>query len=177
MGKPKDQSKKMKVKGRALDRGSEKNNLEFYTTLMKLRYQHSLPKEKRDTDEVIICRIENAEGTGNFRLWSKEGRKYFGGCPGNLVLESMIGQLVKFKIEHIPSQPLVLVLLYEGKALKKPEILCLLSDPDSDVKTERLKLLEAVGVEFIAQDNYEFEKGEDETFHGASDSDVDADDL
>jgi hypothetical protein len=181
MTKSKDPKKKMKVKGRALERGSSNNDKEFMQILQKLREQKTLPENKRDTDQVILCRIENMEGSGNFHLWSKEEREYFGGCPGNLVLENMIGQLVKFKIHDIASQPLVLVLLIDGKVDKKPEILALVSDPDPDVKRQRLELLKEVGVLFSLKDEgYEFERTEgdtDEVFGADSDSEVRLDDL
>jgi hypothetical protein len=110
------------------------------------------------------------EGTGNFHLWSKEAREYFGACPGNLVLESMIGQLVKQRIPDISGQPLVLVALIDGKTEKKPEILALISDPDPVIKQQRLSLLKEVGIEFVIEgDDYEFEKAEE--------SEVEFDDL
>jgi len=170
MPKPKDPKKKMKVKGRALERGPLKNDIEFAKIMATLRYQKSLPKEKRDTDVVIICRVENMEGTGNFHLWSKEGREYFGACPGNLVLESMIGQLVKQRIPDISGQPLVLVALIDGKTEKKPEILALISDIDPVIKQQRMILLKEVGIEFtIENDDYEFDKAEE--------SEIEFDDL
>ncbi len=170
MPKTKDPKKKMKVKGRAMERGPLKNDIEFAKIMVTLRYQKSLPKEKRDTDDVIICRVENMEGTGNFHLWSKEGREYFGACPGNLVLENMVGQLVKQRIPDISGQPLVLVALIDGKTEKKPEILALISDPDPEIKEQRMFLLKDVGIEFvIKEEGYEFEKAEE--------SDIDFDDL
>jgi len=170
MAKSKDQSKKMKVKGRAMERGPINNDSTFRETIQKLRVQKSLPKEKRDTDDVIICRVENMEGAGNFRLWSKEAREYFGGCPGNLVLENMIGQLVRMRIPDIASQPLVLVVLIDGKTEKRPEIIALISDSDPDIKRQRLALLEGVDIQFTLQeDGYEFDK--------ESVSDVEFDDL
>jgi len=170
MPKTKDPKKKMKVKGRALERGPLKNDIEFAKIMENLRYQKSLPKEKRDTDDVIICRVENMEGTGNFHIWSKEDREYFGACPGNLVLESMIGQLVKQRIPDISGQPLVLVALIDGKTEKKPEILALISDIDPVIKQQRMALLKEVGIEFtIKNDDYEFDKAEE--------SDIEFDDL
>jgi len=171
MPRTKDPKKKMKVKGRALERGPLKNDIEFAKIMENLRYQKSLPKEKRDTDDVIICRVENMEGTGNFHIWSKEGREYFGACPGNLVLESMIGQLVKQRISDISGQPLVLVALIDGKTEKRPEILALISDIDPVIKEQRLILLKEVGIEFRIEngEDYEFEKGEE--------SEVEFDDL
>ena len=159
MPKPKDPKKKMKVKGRALERGPLKNDIEFAKIMATLRYQKSLPKEKRDTDVIIICRVENMEGTGNFHLWSKEGREYFGACPGNLVLENMVGQLVKQRIPDISGQPLVLVALIDGKTEKKPEIMALISDPDQVIKEQRVSLLKEVGIEFtIKEEGYDFDR-------------------
>jgi hypothetical protein len=170
MPRTKDPKKKMKVKGRALERGPLKNDIEFAKIMENLRYQKSLPKEERDTDDVIICRVENMEGTGNFHLWSKEGREYFGACPGNLVLESMIGQLVKQRIPDISGQPLVLIALIDGKTEKKPEILALISDIDPVIKQQRMILLKEVGIEFtIENDDYEFDKAEE--------SEIEFDDL
>lgn len=181
MTKSKDPKKKMKVKGRAMERGSGNNEKEFMKILQKLREQKTLPENKRDTDQVILCRIENMEGAGNFHLWSKEEREYFGACPGNLVLENMIGQLVKFKIHDIASQPLVLVLLIDGKVDKKPEILALVSDPDPELKRQRLELLKEVGVLFsIKDEGYEFERTEadkDGVFGSDSESELGLDDL
>jgi hypothetical protein len=172
MPKPKDPKKKMKVKGRALERGPLKNDIEFAKIMATLRYQKSLPKEKRDTDDVIICRVENMEGTGNFHLWSKEGREYFGACPGNLVLESMIGQLVKQRIPDISGQPLVLVALIDGKTEKKPEILALISDQDQVIKEQRVSLLKEVGIEFIIkEEGYDFDR------EGVPEEVIDFDDL
>jgi hypothetical protein len=159
MPKPKDPKKKMKVKGRALERGPLKNDIEFAKIMATLRYQKSLPKEKRDTDVIIICRVENMEGTGNFHLWSKEGREYFGACPGNLVLENMVGQLVKQRIPDISGQPLVLVALIDGKTEKKPEIMALISDADQVIKEQRVSLLKEVGIEFtIKEEGYDFDR-------------------
>jgi hypothetical protein len=172
MPKPKDPKKKMKVKGRALERGPLKNDIEFEKIMKSLLFQKSLPKEKRDTDDVIICRVENMEGTGNFHLWSKEGREYFGACPGNLVLESMIGQLVKQRIPDISGQPLVLVVLINGKTEKKPEILALISDIDPVIKQQRMSLLKEVGIEFVIQDeDYEFDRED------VPEADIEFDDL
>lgn len=172
MPKTKDPKKKMKVKGRALERGPLKNDIEFEKIIKNLIYQKSLPTEKRDTDDVIICRVENMEGTGNFHLWSKEGREYFGACPGNLVLESMIGQLVKQRIPDISGQPLVLVALIDGKTEKKPEILALISDIDPVIKQQRMSLLKEVGIEFAIQDEgYEFDRED------VPEADVEFDDL
>jgi hypothetical protein len=162
MPKSKDPKKKLKVKARALNRGPEKNDQDFEEILKKLAIQRELPLPERDTDELIICRVENMEGAGNFHLWSKEDREYYGGCPGNLVLENMVGQLVKFRIYDIPSQPLVLVLLINGKTVKKPEIVAILSDEDPVIKAQRLDRLEKLGIVFrLQEDKYEFEKGED----------------
>lgn len=161
MAKSKDPKKKLKVKARALERGPEKNDKDFEDIIKKIAIQRELPPQQ-DTDELIICRVENMEGTGNFHLWSKEGREYYGGCPGNLVLENMVGQLVRFRIYDIPSQPLVLVLLINGKTVKKPEIVAIISDEDPEVKAHRLYSLEKHAIFFTSQeDKYEFDKGED----------------
>ena len=173
MPKSKDPKKKLKVKARALERGPEKNDQEFEDILKKLAIQRELPAEQF-TDELIICRVENMEGTGNFHLWSKEGREYYGGCPGNLVLENMVGQLVRFRIYDIPSQPLVLVLLINGRTAKKPEIVAIISDEDPEVKAHRLYSLENYGIFFTSQeDKYEFDKGEGYESDSAESIDMD----
>ena len=177
MPRQKDPKKKLKVKARAMERGPQKNEEEFKLILEKLHYQNTLPKEKRDNDELIVCRVQNMEGTGNFHLFTKEGREYFGGCPGNLVLENMVGQLVPIRIQSVSDQPLVLVCLTDGKAIKKPEIVCIISDEDHGITRQRLHALERYAIFFTSQDeNYEFEKGE-EPSDSDSEEEVDMDNL
>ena len=177
MPRQKDPKKKLKVKARAMERGPQKNDEEFKLILAKLQHQTTLPKEKRDNDELIVCRVQNMEGTGNFHLFTKEGREYFGGCPGNLVLENMVGQLVPIRIQSIPDQPLVLVCLTDGKAIKKPEVVAIISDEDPGITRQRLYELERYGIFFTVEEgNYEFEKGA-EVSESESEEEVDMDRL
>ena len=158
MTRHKDQGKKMKVKSSAVERGPLKNNQEFTRIISELARQKKLPAEKQDNDDIIICRVENMEGNGMFHLFSKENREYFAGCPGNMVLASMIGQLVKFKIHDIEQQPLVLMLL-DGQSINPPEILALITDEESKVTRDRMKALEDLAIRFIVKEELiEFEE-------------------
>jgi hypothetical protein len=101
------------------------------------------------------------EGNGIFRVFSKENREYFAGCPGNMVLSSMIGQIVKNKIHDPDQQPLVLVLL-TPRSIKPPEILVLVTDEeDSTVTHARMKVLDDLAIKFIVkEESFEFEPQE-----------------
>ena len=160
MTRHKDQDKKKRVKSSALERGPHKNNQEFSRIIYEIIRQRKLPAEKRDVDEIIICRVENMEGNGIFHVFSKENREYFAGCPGNMVLASMVGQIVKVKIHDPDQQPLVLVLLTPG-SLKPPEILVLITDEDTNVTQERMKALDDLAIKFIVkEESFVFEPQE-----------------
>jgi hypothetical protein len=159
MTRHKDQGKKMRVKSSAVERGPVKNDQEFTRIIAELARQKKLPADKRDRDAIIICRVENMEGNGMFHLFSKEAREYFAGCPGNMVLASMIGQLVKEKIHDIEQQPLVLMLIDE-RSINPPEILALITDPEEGkVTRDRMKALDDLAIKFIVkEESFEFEE-------------------
>jgi len=161
MTRHKDQDKKKRVKPSAVERGPHKNNQEFSRIISEIVRQRKLPAHERDTDEIILCRVENMEGNGIFRVFSKENREYFAGCPGNMVLSSMIGQIVKNKIHDPDQQPLVLVLL-TPRSIKPPEILVLVTDEeDSTVTHARMEVLDDLAIKFIVkEESFEFEPQE-----------------
>ena len=139
---PKDQDKKKRVKRRAIERAPEKNTEEFNRLINDIRMDRS--------QTYCICRVEKLEGTGVFKLVSKEGREYFGDCPGNLALSSMIGQIAKHTTLAVELQPLVLVLLPSiGASKQKPEILALITDEiNKSVTKLRLDILDDLGLKF-----------------------------
>jgi hypothetical protein len=162
MAKHKDQDKKKKVKQSAKLRASDNNNVEFNKIIQTIREDRLMHRISYQT--LCICRVETMEGTGVFKLVSKEGREYFGDCPGNLALQDMIGQIAKHTTMTIELQPLVLVLLASpGSHKKKPEILALITEPDDRrVTNERMSLLEDVGILFMLKKTEEIEFADQE---------------
>lgn len=141
----KDQERKKKVKKSAIDRAPEKNAEEFNRLVREIQREGNQP--------YCICRVEKLEGTGIFKLVTKEGREYYGDCPANLALTSLIGQISKHTTLAVELQPLVLVLLpSNGAHRQKPEILALITEEDNkNLTNQRIEILENIGLKFYVK--------------------------
>jgi hypothetical protein len=165
MGKPKDQSKKMKVKSSAKARVSGKNS-ELIKDVLS-----SIPSmEQIDKDRYKIGRVEISTG-GTFQTVLHDGKIVRGRCTGNLALEDAICQAAKGTNTNVELQPLVLVLLAPPDArLQTAEIIALISDEFSSTTVQRLRDFKEVGIK------YEIAK-EDDLFEDVSEEEVDLADL
>jgi hypothetical protein len=165
MGKPKDQSKKMKVKSSAKARVSSKNS-----ELIKDVLSSVPTMEQLDKDRYKIGRVEISSG-GTFQTVLHDGKIVRGRCTGNLALEDAISQASKGTNTNIDLQPLVLVLLAPIDArLQTAEIIALISDDVGSTTVQRLRDFKEVGIK------YEISK-EDDFFEDASEEEVDLADL
>jgi hypothetical protein len=165
MGKPKDQSKKMKVKSSAKARVSSKNS-----ELIKDVLSSVPTMEQNDKDRYKIGRVEISSG-GTFQTVLHDGKIVRGRCTGNLALEDAISQASKGTNTNVDLQPLVLVLLAPVDArLQTAEIIALISDDVGSTTVQRLRDFKEVGIK------YEISK-EDDFFEDVSEEEVDLADL